>query len=462
MSSLAQLAADHLRTASLRRRLVVGAFWSTVASGAGQAFTLASTIVCGRILGPEDYGRFALVVTTVTLFATVAALGLGVTATRYIAEYRNADPARAGRVIGLSSFSACGAGLLVGACMVVAAPWLSGTFLRAPQIEVDLQIAAVFMFFTAFNTHQVGALCGFEAFKPLMTANLRRGLITLPLVAGGALIGGLHGSVIASALASGLACIFFSVALKDQCRRHGIRIDYVVGREEWKLLYRFSVPVVIAGLSFTPAVWFSNALLARASGYAEVGVFNAAMQWQLVALFFATAIANAGMPLLSNTLPERDMRKFKRVLFWIFVTTTGSALMVAVPVAIGAPFVMQLFGRGFQHSDTTVRLLCISAVLSAMNIVVGHAIWSLDATISGMLLALMRGATLVAFAFMFVHAGASGLATAYVAMTMLQTVTSLVFMRWLLANRDLEWGRIRAMSAQSQQSGIAECTPSGW
>jgi O-antigen/teichoic acid export membrane protein len=443
MVSLAQTVTDYLRPGSLRYRLTVGAFWSTVASGAGQAFTLASTVICGRVLGPGDYGRFALVVSTVTLFATVAALGLGVTATRYIAEYRRAEPERAGRVLGLSSISACGAGLLVAACLVAAAPWLSSTFLHAPQLANDLKIAAIFMFFSAFNTHQVGSLSGFEAFKPLTIAHLGRGIITLPLVTVGALIGGLHGAVIATALSSGLACILYAVVLKHQCRRHRVRIDYAIGREEWKLLYRFSIPVVIAGLSFTPAVWLTNALLARSSGYAELGVFNAAMQWQLIILFFATAVSNVGLPLLSHTLPERDMHKYKRVLAWIFVATTGSALVVATPVAVAAPTMMQLFGRGFQHSDVTVRLLCLSAVLSAMNIVVGHAIWSLDATVSGVLLALLRGATLVAFAFMFVRAGATGLATAYVSMAIVQTLASLVFMRWLLANRSMNWGKDR-------------------
>ena len=446
MVSLAQIVRDHLRLSSLRGRLIAGAFWSTVASGAGQAFVLASTVICGRLLGPGDYGRFALVVSTVTLFATVAALGLGVTATRYVAEYRQTEPERAGRVLGLSSISACGAGLLVAACLVAAAPWMSSTFLREPQLAYDLKIAAIFVFFSAFNTHQVGSLCGFEAFKPLTLGHLGKGMITLPAVTVGALIGGLHGAVIATALSSGLACILYAIVLKHQCHRYRVAIDYAIGREEWKLLYRFSIPVVVAGLSFTPAVWLTNALLAKSSGYAELGVFNAAMQWQLVILFFANAVSNVGLPLLSHTLPERDMHKYKRVLGWIFVATTGSALAVAIPVAVAAPTMMRLFGHGFQHSDLTVRLLCLSAVLSAMNIVVGNAIWSLDATVSGVLLALLRGAMLVAFALMFVHAGAPGLASAYLSMTILQTLTSLVFMRWLLANRSVKWGTIQTAS----------------
>ena len=457
MLSLAQLIRDHLHPGSFRYRFFAGAFWSTMASGAGQAFAMASAVICGRLLGPGDFGRFALVVSTVTLFASVAALGLGVTATRYIAEYRFAQPERAGRIIGLSSISSCGAGLLVAAAMIAAAPWLSSTFLRSPQLATELRAAAIFMFFSAFNTHQTGALCGFEAFKPLAVSHLVKGVITLPIVTVGALMGGLHGSVIASALASGLSCIPYAIALHRQCRRHHIRISYKVGNEEWKLLYSYSIPVVLAGLSFTPAVWLSNALLARSSGYAELGMFNAAMQWQFVIMFFAGAISSTGLPLLSNTLSERDMSKYKRVLAWIFAATTGSALVVAIPIAVAAPFLMHLYGHGFLHSDAAVRLLCISAVLSAMNIVVGHAVWSLDATVSGMLLALMRGASLVGFAVLFAHSGATGLASAYLGMTVLQTLTSLVFMRWLLANRSTAWNRIRATQPRPEEVRFAEC-----
>ena len=45
-----------------------------------------------RILGKGAFGQFALILSTAIAITSVAGLGLGVTATKYVSEYRTADP----------------------------------------------------------------------------------------------------------------------------------------------------------------------------------------------------------------------------------------------------------------------------------------------------------------------------------------------------------------------------------
>src|ERR1035441_4490968 len=86
--SLAGLWSHYLTGDSLRSRIARGAFWSVLGTGISQALGLFATVICARLLGSAAYGQLGIVLTTVNLFATVASVGLGVTATKHRSEER--------------------------------------------------------------------------------------------------------------------------------------------------------------------------------------------------------------------------------------------------------------------------------------------------------------------------------------------------------------------------------------
>ena len=54
-----------------------------------------------------------MIQSTVGMFGVFAGFGLGLTATKHVAEFRQSDPDRAGRIIGLSGLFAIGPGGLM-------------------------------------------------------------------------------------------------------------------------------------------------------------------------------------------------------------------------------------------------------------------------------------------------------------------------------------------------------------
>ena len=96
---------------------------------------------------------------------------------------------------------------------------------------------------------------------------------------------------------------------------------------------------------------------------------------------------------------------------------------------------MRLYGPAFEHGASALVLISLASVLSAMNLPVGHALWSLDATVSAVLLALLRGGVLVLGAYALAGRGATGLAEAYVIMAVIQTAATVPFMIWILHRR---------------------------
>lgn len=417
---------------SLGKRMTTGAVWSILGAGFASGFTMLSNIACARLLGAVIFGEMAIVLSTTNLFTSLFTAGMGMTATRYVAEKRDTEPAGAGAVVGLSWAVSIIVGVAAMLIVILCAPILSRQVLGKATLAEPLSLGAVAMLFAALNGSQVGTLSGFEAFRQVAIGNLIRGIGLMILMPLGAIYGGLNGVFFGYAAAAAITTIYYQAAVRRECRAKDITISYRFRRAEFRLLSHFMLPVLITTLSFTPAAWWSNVLLATRSGYAEAGIFNAALHWQLFILFFSTAVSNIGLPILSNIRAENDPAKYRRCLGITFALTTAPAVLVAIPVALFASSILRFYGPSFVQGTTALVLISISSVLTAMNIPVGHAIWSLDAIRSGVAIALLRGGVLVGAAYMLAHRAAAGLSEAYLIMAVIQTAVSIPFMFWLL------------------------------
>ncbi|MDQ6611159.1 MAG: oligosaccharide flippase family protein, partial [Gemmatimonadota bacterium] len=77
--------------------------WAALGTIFNQGSTFVSNIWIANLLGKSVFGEFAMVLTTVQATAAFASLGVGYTATRYIAEWRHRDAVRTGQLLGLFS-----------------------------------------------------------------------------------------------------------------------------------------------------------------------------------------------------------------------------------------------------------------------------------------------------------------------------------------------------------------------
>ena len=420
---------------SLRQRIVSGAVWSIVGAGLASGLTMVSNVVCARFLGATRFGELAIVLATTNLFTTLLASGLGMTATRFVAEYRNSDPRRAGTVIGLSWVTSIVVGAATAVFVILFAPWLSRGILGAAGLAGAVSLGAVVMFFAALNGSQVGALSGLEAFSLVALGNLVRGIAIIVFVTAGAAWDGVSGALLGYIVVGLATAVFYQLAIRRKCASADIAISYRFTRRDLRMFSQFTLPVLVAAISFTPAAWWSNVLLANHSGFSEAGVFGAIVHWQMFILFFTNAISNIGLPMLSNLRAERNSARYRKCLAVNFMLTTAPAVIIGVVVAVFARPIMHMYGPGFEHGAAGLVLISFASVLTAINTPVGHVLWSLDATTSAVLLALVRGGALVLAAYAFADKGATGLAGAYVIMGVVQTIANIPFLVWLLRRK---------------------------
>jgi O-antigen/teichoic acid export membrane protein len=428
-----------LQTSDLRRRVVSGASWTIVGSVLGQGSTFLVTLVCAKSLGPKEFGKLALILSTQNLFAVLASAGLGVTVTKYVAEYREKQPEKASRVVSSSLLLTASIGALTMAIFAAFASWIATRQLNAPELGPELRIAAIATLFSAISSVPQAALVGLEAFRTSAHVQLFRALISLPFVYFGLLRAGIEGAMWAQVAISATVCLASLEAARRIFPSHKLQFGIKPHPGEAAALCRFGMPVLVAGLAFAPAVWISNVLLARRAGYVEVGVFNVSYQWLSLILFLSNCMAAMGLPLMASSIGDRNIAKFRHRVRVSCMITVIPAIAFAVPVFLGSPFIMSFYGKAFRGGWLCLSLLCLSAVMSSAGTTVGQIIWSLNATGAGVSWALIRGVILVVGAYFLVGFGAAGLAVAYCIMFLIQTFGTYFHTERIIARLDKSW-----------------------
>jgi O-antigen/teichoic acid export membrane protein len=395
---------------ALLARLLRGVVWSTIGSSVGQGASLLTLMVLARTLGKDSYGQFALVQSTAVALATFATLGLGVSATKYVSEYRVSDPAKAGRILGLSSLFAIASGVIFSCALLLAAPQL----IHADTLVADLRFTAIATFFGALNGYQAGALAGLEAFRRLARISGINGLTILALSWAMSSRFGIRGAVLAQGAGAFLLWLHCHFALRDESRGSRVRIRY---RDAWRerfALFRCSLPAALCGVIGSLAVWRSNVTLATSGSYAELALFTAANTLRLMILFVPNLVTRVTSPVLNNLLASGDTHRFRRT-FWGATAANGAvALSLALVFTCAGQWILRLFGKDFVGAATLTGFLLGSVVIEvvAINlyqaIFTSHSLWW-QAGILTIWSAVLVGVSRVAVP----GHGATGLALAY-------------------------------------------------
>lgn len=366
---------ERINREPLGKRLATGAFWTLVGSVAARVLTLPVSVVLARLMGPSHYGELGVIQSSVDFFGTFAGFGLSITATKHIAEFRTKDPRRAGRILALSTATAVITGVVVAVALFVLAPWLAAHTLSAPQLAGALRIGAVLLFFAAITSAQSGALYGFEAFQVSARVQAIVGLLNVPFMIGGYLVGGLTGILWGMVLARVGEWALKYTAVRNEAKRVNVPIEYRESRQELRVLWKFSLPALLAGALVAPVYWICSAILVNSpNGYAEMGVFNAANQWYGALLFLPVTLGTSLLPLLSDRFGDGDNKGSASVLGFMLRLNAIIVVPVVLGMSLFSPYIMRMYGAAYAHAWPMLIVVMVTAGLFAILMPVGDVI----------------------------------------------------------------------------------------
>lgn len=365
-----------VQTSSISRRMGNGLMWSFSGTAIAKLLTLIVGIVCAHILQKEAYGEFSMVRSTINMFIVLGSAGLGVTSTKYIAEYKERKSQKIPAVYAVTQVFGFIMALISALLILLCAPFIADNILHHPDIVLSVRVGAVLLFFSIINGVQNGALIGFEDFKSVAVNTLLGSLLESALTILGAYYFGVNGAILGFGIGFILIFITNHLAINKLFalfHLHKLSVKKLRSHD-FSILYTYSLPAALSSLLITPSFWLIRSILVRSNGFRELAVFEVADQWKIIILFIPTAFSQIVLPILSSL--QKSKSTFITTLKYNLLIVGISALVLSAGVLLFSGYIMKLYGSSYDNT-LPLQILAISTILSALANVLEMAIYSL-------------------------------------------------------------------------------------
>jgi O-antigen/teichoic acid export membrane protein len=348
-------------------RLARNVAWSSFGVVLSQVITLVAYVALARYIGKERFGEFTIIQGTANTVSAFAGLGFGITATKYIAELRQREPAQAGSVMAMISLITLIWTALLTLVIWVAAPEIASEILKRPELASAVRIGAVLLFFTAIMNVQNGALAGFESFDAVAKTSMLRGFLILPFLLAGAAMGGVRGALVGFAAVGALICAVNYNLLRRRCNLYSIALTLRGGLARLRLLAAFSIPAFLANILPAPCLSLAQLLLVRQpGGYGDVAIFSAAFQIRTGIVLVPALLSQPLVPMFASFHASNTTSRNKLLRATCAATLVVSVALAAIVCAF-PKYIMLAYGHAFTEQSPVLILLVVSAVINSVS-----------------------------------------------------------------------------------------------
>jgi O-antigen/teichoic acid export membrane protein len=371
------------------RSLARGGALNTVGFAIAGVLGFVLTVVVTRQVGSSGAGVFFSAVAVFTILTQVAKLGADTGVVRFVAAYLARGNARDVRpVLRIALVPAAIGGVIAAVVAIAGADPTARAFAqdRTDDVADLLRLLGPYL---PFATVSVVVLAATRAFsmRPFVAIEsigkpVAKPVLILLLAVGGLTTGEL---AIGWGLPEVLGCAAAIGALVVLLRRASTDAPPPrPARELASEFWRFAAPRGVAAAFQVSVFWVDVLLLGRYRASGEVGAYAAASRVAMVGTFALQAVRIAIAPTISALLAREDREGagavYQIATWWLIAVSWPLFLAMAV----FAPFVLSIFGPGFEVGATALTILALAmlANLGTGNVTVvllmgGKSSWNL-------------------------------------------------------------------------------------
>ena len=395
-------------------RLKFGAFWSVLNVGITQPLTMLTSIVLARILGVSAFGELSMIRSTLLMLGVLAGTGLGIAATRHIAEYRELDPEQAGRILALLSIVGSIIGILASMLCFVFASTLAVSVMHSDKLVMPLKVGSLLLLLNTLNGVNVGVLAGLEAYRAIAVLGLLEGVLNLFFITGGAWMMGVSGAVGGMLVAVAISLLVKHMVVKHACAQFGISFIRQGWWAQMPMLRQVAIPSVIIAASVQPFEWLGRLILShQTNGFAEVGVFGVVQSWAQVMLVLPAQVTVPSMAIFASLYARGEYSSFRRLFSTNLKLVAGLCVLTSLPMLFFTTQLMELYGPSFMVGVPALRVMVVTYSIAVVTMVFSEVLVASDRVWIQSAQKFLWGITMVSAAYFLADRGVIGLAFAY-------------------------------------------------
>ena len=363
---------------SLSRSLI----WLTLAEVLFNISGYVIHAVAGRVLGPADYGRYALVVTLTTTIIILIGNGIPTAMSRYLSEYFEKSP----RMVGTIKHT--GARLqffLIGGITLTfffASP-LIAYLLGDPSLTPLFALSSLIIPTFAASSFYFYYFTGIHRFRTQAALKMTRAILRLILIVSLVFAFGIYGAIAGYILVP--LCTFFLGLLLDRKSSDLFKKSTDTTTEEpfpWKLLLSSAWPITLFLLFYEIFISIDLYLVkALLHDDVQTGLYNAALTLGRLPYYLFYALSIVLLPALAKLKSDGDPEKVARLMS----QSLRYAGIILLPLfillfAYAEPTLALFFGTKYAEAVDAFRVLvgglsCLTVfyVVSSGLMGLGHA-----------------------------------------------------------------------------------------
>ena len=324
------------------------------------------TVGLARLLDPDSYGLLFLALTVVTFFQLLT-IGIGRSASRYIAEYRETDQSQLYYIVRDATFILVGIMVAAG-LLLTGASGIIASFFEEPTLQPFLMVGAAFVILWMGITFLENLLQGFEEIQFVavmgIVGRLSRVVLALGLVvAGFGALGALWGYVFSGLLTSAFGVLYLLRRLREfdadpDGPEQGLR----------RRIFEYAVPTTATNMSRYLDHQVDTLLVGYLLSPVAVSFYVIAEQ---VVTFLETPLSALGFT-LSPTFGSQKAAGNIEQMSRIYEEALLNGLLLYVPAGAGIFFVAQpgvtlVFGDEYSGAIPVLQVLGLYVILKAIT-----------------------------------------------------------------------------------------------
>lgn len=339
-----------------------GAGWIFGSSMIERAAALAQTILIARTIGEDDYGRYALLLSSIALASPIVSLQLAYSVIAIVSRTAERNPERARATVMVADGVMWLLPLPVLAVCIVwpaaLSQWLLGmTGFGWAVIMTGVNLVTVVRI--GLNEALLQTKLEFRTLAIARTSTSIIGFVPLILVA---LIAPSLNNVMAAMAAANLLRL---VAIAIPARRHRRellgRITPRIAFAHAGAVLSFSLPTGLLSVIQGGAAWLGNYVLSRSpAGFVDLAVVNTAVQWRLPVMVLLGSLSTAILPMLGASVgAARDDEAGRLQRYNMLVNLGLATVFCAVAIAM-SEWILALYGPGFRGNGFLFSLVLVA------------------------------------------------------------------------------------------------------
>jgi O-antigen/teichoic acid export membrane protein len=350
---------------SLQAKISKGIAWSFLGTLISKGSMLIAFAFVARLISIEEYGQVGVIRNAIGTFAAFSVMSFGITATKYLAIYKDTDVIRAEKILTFTRSFVLVSSIMISIGIYFFADLIALKMMNNPTLTYYVQLSSIAIFFTALNGYQNGLLAGLEKFKELSMINVVNGFLTFPILIISAYFWQVSGIIIGLMVISFLTWLMSDYYVRSAMKANSLNYRFHDIATELPTITHFALPSFLSSISITPAILMTNVILAhQPNGYHQLGIFNAAYFFSIITSTINGVMGQVLYPYAMQQF-KKENRKFE---YFNIISPWMIGIILNLPLIIFPGLMVIFFGSKYDTDDFKISVMLVAL----FSIIIAH------------------------------------------------------------------------------------------